>query len=63
MELIYEKVVAIVASAQTDYLDMIQQDKEGQVPFLYNQRELVRRINHYIMIDTFKEIMTQSFGT
>ena len=48
MELIYEKVVAIVASAQTDYLDMIQQDKEGQVPFLYNQRELVRRINHYI---------------
>jgi len=48
MELIYEKVVAIVQSAQTDYLDMIQQDKEGQVPFLYNQRELVRRINHYI---------------
>ena len=48
MEQIYEKVVSIVSAAENDYLDMIQQDKESQAPFLYNQRELVRRINFYI---------------
>lgn len=47
-EKIYEKVSSVIETAENEYLEIIKQDKEGQVPFLYNQRELVRRINNYI---------------
>lgn len=47
-ELIYEKVQAVITSAENDQLEVINQDKQSQAPFLYNQRELVRRINFYI---------------
>lgn len=47
-ELIYEKVTAVVHSAENDQLEVINQDKQSNAPFLFNQRKLVRRVNYYI---------------
>jgi len=47
-EIVYDKVKDIVTSAKEDYLQLVVQDKNEHSSFLYNQRELVRRINFYI---------------
>jgi hypothetical protein len=47
-ELIFEKVNSVIDSAENDKLAMVNQDKQSDVPFLYNQRDLVQRINYYI---------------
>lgn len=47
-ELIYEKVTAVIHSAENDQLEVINQDKQSNAPFLFNQRKLVRRVNYYI---------------
>lgn len=47
-ELIYDKVKKIIESADTDQLELISAEKQSDVPLLFNQRELIRRINYYI---------------
>lgn len=47
-EKIWEKVQNVVQSATNDNIQLVNADKHSQAPFLYNQRELVRRINFYI---------------
>ncbi len=46
-EKIYEKVSSVIKSAEIDNLEVIQ-DKQSNTPFLFNQRDLVKRINYYI---------------
>ena len=47
-EQIYEKVSAVISAAENEQLEFVTKDNDAQTPFLYNQRELVRRINFYI---------------
>jgi hypothetical protein len=47
-EKIWEKVQKVIDSATNDSIQLINADKQSQAPFLYNQRELVRRINFYV---------------
>lgn len=47
-EQVWKKVQDIIKLAENDKLEIISQDKNTDAPFLYNQRELVRRINFYI---------------
>jgi len=47
-EKIYDKIQRIIKDSEVEQLQLINNDKQSQAPFLYNQRELVRRINCYI---------------
>lgn len=47
-EIIWEKVQNIIKNSTEYYTEMVSRDDNSQAPFLYNQRELVRRINFYI---------------
>jgi len=47
-EIIHAKVQDIITSAQNDYLQFVIKDRSEQSTFLYNQRDLVRKINFYI---------------
>ena len=47
-ELVWEKVNSVISSAENDQLELVNQDEQSEAPFLYNQRDLVQRINYYI---------------
>jgi hypothetical protein len=47
-ELVWEKVKEVMESSKTDYLNTIESDEDAEAPLLFNQRDLVKRINYYL---------------